>query len=817
MRGALKEQMAETDSARIVIVGGGVIGLGIAYHLGAMGERDVLLLERNTLTSGTSWHAAGIVGPLRANANLTKLAIYATELFPRLEAETGQGTGYRRTGGLWLARNEDRMVELRRISAMGEMAGLDARMITAKEAGEQAGNIRHDDLCGALWVSEDGQANPVDICMAYAKGAKARGVRIREGARVEGFEIAKGRVAGVRLAGGEVISCNKVVLAAGAWSRDLAASVGVPVPLQAVEHMYVVTEPIADLRRPYPIVRDLDGGIYIKEDAGRLVIGGFELNAKPWDPAGPDGDRPFLELPEDWEQFEPFMQAGLHRIPKLADVGIQHFMNGPESFTPDTRQMMGESPFLPGFFVAAGFNSIGMMSSAGVGKALAQWIVAGEAPMDLWAVDIARFDSASAARPFLRARVQEAVGNQFQMHWPLKQMKTGRDLRRGALHEAFAAAGAVLGAPTGWERPLWFAASEAEREFRYSYGAQCWWDAAKRECEAIRDRVALLELSPFTKIDVCGRDALRFLQLLCANDIDVAEGRAVYTQMLNDKGGIEADVTVTRTGETVFRIVSGAATRWKDLAWLHRHRRDLAAEVCDATSAEAVIGVVGPDSRELLQKLTDADLSNVAFPFGASREISLGPAGVRLTRVSFTGELGYEVYVPNELARTVYDAIAAHGPAHAGHYALDCCRIEKGFRHWSHDIGPEETPLEAGLGFAVAWEKPGGFLGREALLRQREAGVTRRLLHFALPDGARPLLLHDEPIYRGGKLVGRTTSGNRGFRTGLSLALGFVACESGMASRDLLGRYEIGVAGERFAATALARAPYDPDGQRLRG
>lgn len=808
-------------SARIVIVGGGVIGLGIAYHLAKLGADDVLLIERNRLTSGTSWHAAGIVGPLRASLKLTQLAAYAGTLFPRLEAETGQSTGYRRTGGVWLAGNADRLVELRRIAAVGEMAGLEAHLLGPGEVAGRAPFLRCDDLAGALWVEGDGQANPVDICMAYAKAARAGGLRIREGVSCVGVETRNGAVRGLRLSTGESLRCETLVNCAGAWGRALGALAGVPVPLQSVRHMYVVTEPMAGLPDPLPIVRDLDNGIYLKGDVGKLVLGGFEPYAKVWDAEGPDGDRPFLELPEDWEQFEPFMTAGLHRVPALAEAGIQHFMNGPESFTPDSRPLLGESPFLKGFFVAAGFNSIGMMSSAGVGKAMAEWIVAGAPPMDLWDLDIARFDRAAAAKPFLVRRMEEAVGNVFAMHWPFKQPKAGRDVRRTALHGRLAEAGAVFGAPVGWERPLWFAADGRDGALRYSYGPQAWWAAAAREAEAVRDRVALFDLSPFAKIDVRGRDTLALLQRLCANDVDLPSDTCVYTQMLNGRGGIEADVTVTRRGEQDFRVVGGAPTRWKDLAWIARQRDRLGLDACvaDATSTEAVIGVMGPDSRRLLQSLTDADLA--AFPFAASRRIALAMAMVRATRVSFVGELGWELYVPGEFAAGVYDALREAGEslglAPAGLFALEACRLEKGFRHWGHDIGPDDTPLEAGLRFAVAWDKPSGFIGRDALLRQDQVGVKRRLLLFAVEEGE-PLLLHEEPVYRGGALAGRTTSGGRGFRVGRSLCFAYVACEPGLPRGDLLGGgYEVGVAGERFPLRALDRPPYDPSGIRMRG
>ena len=814
--------MTGTESARIVIVGGGVIGLGVAWHLAGLGLGDVLLVERNRLTSGTSWHAAGIVGPLRATMNATRLAMAANEVFPALERETGQGTGYRRTGGFWLARTEERLVELRRIAAVGEMAGLDARMAGRDEVAAAAPNLRVDDLAGALWVAEDGQANPVDVCMAYARGARAAGVRIREGVACTSIERRNGAVHAVRLSDGTAIRCETVVNCAGAWARAVGAMAGVPVPLQAVEHMYVTTEPLDDLPDPFPIVRDLDGGIYLKEDAGKLVLGGFEPKAKPWDPQGPDGAGAFLELPEDWEQFEPFMRAGLERVPALERAGIRHFMNGPESFTPDTLPLLGESPFLDGFFVAAGFNSTGMMSSAGAGRVMAQWIADGEAPMDLWDMDIARFDRAAGTGPFLAARVTEAVGEVFAMHWPYRQASAGRGVRRSVLHDAFAAAGAVFGAPAGWERPLWFARDESESRIRYSYGAQAWWPAAEREATAVRDGVALLELTPFTKVDVRGPDALALLQRLCTRDIDIAPDRAVYTLMLNLRGGIEADVTMTRLDEHAFRIVSGAATRARDLAWIERQRRraGLGAEAFDATSSEVVLGIAGPRSRELLGALTPADLSNEAWPFAASRRIELATASIRLTRLGFTGELGFELCIPVENAPAVYEAIAGAGQAlglvHCGHLALDACRLEKGYRHWGHDVGSHDTPLEAGLGFAVAWDKPGGFIGRDALLVQRRKGIRRRLLQFAVAD-AHPLLLHDEPVYRHGSLVGHTTSGGRGFRTGLSLCFAYVGCEPGTPRSELLGDgYEIGIAGERFPLRALARSAYDPHATRLR-
>ena len=808
-----------------MIIGGGVIGLSVAYHLARLGISDVLLVERNRLGSGTSWHAAGIVGPLRASMHLTHLARYACDLFPRLATETGQDTGFRQTGGYWLACRAERMEELYRIAAVGEMSNLETRILDPDEVREALPFLETRDLAGALWVEKDSQANPVDLCMAYARGARAGGVRILEDSAVTAIERAGGAVRAVRLSGGDTVRCERVVNCAGAWAREVGRMAGVPVPLQAVEHMYVVTEPLPELRAPLPVMRDLDHRIYFKGDAGSVVLGGFEPRAKVWDAGGPDGDRAFLELPEDWDHFEPFMEAGLRRMPCLADAGIRHFMNGPESFTPDTRPLMGESPYLGGFFVAAGFNSLGMMSSAGAGKAMAEWVAGGEAPMDLWEVDIARFDRSAASPGFLVRRMEEAVANQLDMHWPFKQMRTARGVRRSALHEGLRRAGAFFGEVAGWERPLWFADSDEERDFRYGWGAQCWWPAAAREAQALRDRVVLLELSPFTRIDLEGPDALALLQRLCANEIDVAEGKVVYTQMLNRHGGIEADLTVARTGAASFRLVSGAATRQRDLAWVMRHRRwlDLDVALVDATTSRSVLGVMGPRARALLCEAAGRELSSRAFPFATMQPIAVGMAPVEASRTSFVGELGWELDIPVEHAAHVHETLvaagAAHGLAHAGHFMLESCRIEKGFRHWGHDVGPETTPLEAGLSFAVAWDKEGGFIGRDALCRQRDAGPERRLMMFAVEgDDDDLLLLHEEPVYRDGRLVGRTTSGGRGFRTGLSLTMGYVECRPGEPVRALLdGRYEIGLGRRRLRMRPLERAPWDPKGERMRG
>ena len=812
-------------TAEHIIVGGGVIGLSVAYHLAKAGARDVLLLERNTLTSGTSWHAAGIVGPLRSNINLTKLAIYGTELFRTLEEETGQATGYQQTGGYWLAQTEDRLEELKRIAGLGLLTGLTPEILSANDLASRVPHLHTDDLAGALFVAEDGQVNPVDLCMAYAKGARTNGVQIEDNTPVARISIEGQKVRGVILADGTHVQAGTVIICAGAWSNLLGTKAAhkLRVPLQAVEHMYIVSEPLVDAPTPFPILRDLDARIYIKGDAGKLVLGGFEPNAKTWNAAGPSGDTPFLELPEDWDQFEPFMTAGLHRWPDLAKIGVQHFMNGPESFTPDTRQLMGNVPEIKNLYVAAGMNSIGIMSSAGVGKVMAEWMIDGTPAMDLSDVEYARLDPTTGNKTFLSARVQEAVGDQFAMHWPHKQPNTGRGVKRTPLHDANKQAGGVFGAPAGWERPLWFGRTPEEMRMAYSYGTQSWWGPAAHEAEAVRDSVALYDLTPFTKIDITGPDALPFLQIIAAGNVDIDIGRTVYTPLLNTRGGIEADVTITRFGVQFFRITSGAASRWRDLSRLATQRDDLTASVhiVDRTSHEAVLGVMGPQAHALLSSISDNNFSFATFPFGTSQIVDIGMARARATRLSYMGESGFELSMDNDVALHIHETIVTaglkHQLAHAGLFSLDACRIEKGFRHWGHDIGPDDTPIEAGLGFTIDWKKPENFIGRDTLLRQHENGIQRSLMQFVVTEDEL-LLLHDEPIYRDGTLVGQTTSGARGFRTGQNLCLGWMKLEAGELPESRFdGNYQIDVAARKYPLTPLRRAAYDPSGEKMRG
>ena len=787
--------------SRVLIIGGGAIGLSIAYHLAKHGANEATLLERNQITSGTSWHAAGIVGPLRATPNMTRVAMAALEVFPELETETGMSTGYRRTGGYWLARETARLDELHRIADLGVIQGLSPRVIGTEEVPLPMLDLSGH--AGALHVPEDANVNPVDLCMAYARAARDRGVAIREGARVEWLMTERGRIKGVALADGSQIKADRVVIASGAWSRELAATAGVSLPLQAVEHMYVVTESMPDLPDPFPVLRDLDRGIYIKGDAGKLVIGGFEPDAKCWDPCGPEGDRAFLELAEDWDQFTPFMESALELCPALESIGIQHFMNGPESFTADTRPLVGETP-VDGLFVAAGMNSVGVMSSAGIGLALADWITAGHPPMDMWEIDVARVDPLTADSAHMQARMEEAVSDLFALHWPYKQPNAGRGLRKSALHDCWTQAGAHFGSTSWWERGLWYGDVQP-----YSVGAQGWWPLAEAEAAIMSEGTALIDLSPFTKLDMSGPGVLGALNRLCTAQLDVAPERAVYTQLLNPRGGVEMDATITRLGEKAFRLTSGAATRARDLAYLHRNLPDRLS-ITDVTEGFCIIGVMGAGSRDLLKAF--GELPDISFGHAAGARI----AGIDCfaTRVSFVGELGWELTVANADAPTLFDALRGVGALPLGHFALDGCRLEKGFKHWGHELGPEVTPLEAGLGFTIDWSKD--FIGKAALERQRSEGVKQRLVLMQVEGEA--LMLHDEPVYEAGRHVGLTTSGARGPRTGLNLCFAMVETALGETLAQTCRRsFSVRVAGRDYPATPLRRPPFDPEGERMRG
>ena len=803
----------------IVIIGGGAAGLSTAYHLGKLGCPNVLLLEQNQLTSGTSWHAAGIVGPLRASQNLTSLAKYALELFPQLEAETGQATGYKQTGGLWLTTEQPRLTELRRIAAMGEMNGLHGEFLTPGELKSRFDLINVDDLAGAMWLEQDGQVNPVDLCMALAKGARQNGVEIRENAGVMDIAVNDGAVTSVTLDSGECIECDVVVNCAGLWARHIGEMAGVNVPLHAVEHMYVVSEPIPEMPLPWPVIRDMEGALYIKEDAGKLVLGVFEPNAKLWDHQSVDRKSSYLVFEEDWDHIEPMMLAGINRIPRFETLGLTHFMTGPESFTPDTKQLMGVSAEVDNFFVAAGFNSLGIMSSPGVGKAMADWIVQGRSPVDLWEVDIQRFQAKDNELSFLQQRIPEAVSNQFDMHWPHKQYKTGRGRTKSIWHDQMAAMGAVFGGVSGWERPLWFATGDEPKNIAYSYDAQNWWPVAKRESEMLAKAGALFELSPFTKIIIEGIDALHALNHICTNQIDVPVGKVVYTLMLNDSGGIEAEVTVTRVDQNQFLLITASATRVKDFTWIKKHCCQFDVKISDQTDRYAVLGLMGPQSRTILKALHVANVENEEWKFGYSKMITINGASVGASRLSFVGELGWELMIENNDASDVLKAIVSTSQRYqvgmAGFLTMECCRLEKGYLHWGHDIGPEENPFQANLSFAVKMNKLNGFIGQEALSKLDQSPRGKQLTLFKAV-GSDPLLLHDEPIFFHGKWVGRTTSGGMGMRVNHALCFGYVDVSAVKESIATNQPFDVKVQGDFHQIYVLEKPPYDPNGLKMR-
>lgn len=805
----------------MVIVGGGAVGCSIAYHLTKIGITDVLLLERRQLTCGTTWHAAGLVGQLRATRNLTELARYTSELFAGLEAETGQATGFRQNGSLTLALHAERFTELKRGASMARNFGLEVEVVGPAEIARRYPLLNLDGVVGGVFLPKDGQTNPIDTTLALAKGARMRGARIVEGVKVEKILVNNGRATGVRTPVGEV-RAGTVVIAAGMWSYWLARDVGVHLPLHAAEHFYIVTEPIAELPRDLPVLRVPDECAYVKEDAGKLLLGCFEPEAKPWGMEGIAEDHAFATLPEDIDHFAPILELATRRLPVLARAGIATFFNGPESFTPDDRYLLGETAEVRDLFVACGMNSIGIQSSGGVGRVLAEWIRDRRMPVDLLDVDVQRMQPFQAARRYLYDRTTETLGLLYAMHWPYRQFATARGARRSPFHDRLLAAGAVMGEAAGWERPNWFALPGMEREYRYSYGPQNWSPAAKAECEAVRDRVALFDQTSLARFLVQGPDACRVLNRICASDIDVACGRIVYTPWLDARGGIQADVTVTRLSETEYLVVTAAAWHTRDLTWLRRHiPEDARVTVTDVTSGLAMLGLMGPRSRALLERLTGERLPDEAFPFGTSRMLEIGYAEVRASRITCVGELGWELYLPAEFALHVFEQIVEAGRefglAHAGMHAMHACRVEKGYRHYGHDLGPDHTPFEAGLGFALAWDKPGGFIGREALLSLRqERPPRRRFVHIRLQDPAQ-LLYHEEPIWKDGRIVGSVTSGSYGFRLDGSFGLGYVCHADGVSAEWLAsGGFEVEVACERVPATLSLRPFYDPQGLRVR-
>jgi 4-methylaminobutanoate oxidase (formaldehyde-forming) len=804
----MTENVVCPQYAQVVVVGGGIAGASVAYHLTKLGCADVVLLEQGKLTCGTTWHAAGLVGQLRATRNATRMSRYGIELYSALEAETGLATGWKQCGSLNVAKTRERLKLLKRQMARAKSFGIAFEFITAAEAGDIYPLLRTDDLSGAVWIPGDGKANPTDLTQSLAKGARLRGARIVEDAQVTVVRVEKGAVAGVRYRhGGEEheLRCESLVNCGGLWAREFGKLAGVNVPLFPAEHFYVVTRPIPGVHPDLPVLRDPDGYIYYKEEVGGLVMGGFEPVAKPWNVAKIPERFEFQLLPEDWDQFEPLMTNAIHRTPCLETAEIKLLLNGPESFTIDGNFILGEAPELRRYFVCAGFNSAGIANAGGAGRLMAEWIVGGEAPVDLWDVDIRRFAPVHANRAHLHDRTAETLGLHYAMRWPREELHTVRPLRRSPLYDRLKAKGAVFGTKLNWERANYFLPVGAA-EPPPTLATPGWLPFVLDEQRAAREDVVVFDQTSFSKLVLKGRDALAVLQRLCARDLDVAPGRMVYTAMLNERGGFESDLTITRTAWDTFFILTGSAQATRDADWIGKHiAEDEFAALVDVTSAFSVISVMGPKSRELLARVSADDLSRESLPFSATRDIDVGYARARAARMSYIGGAGYELCVATDQCVTLYDALHAAGAdlglRDAGYYTIDALRIEAGRRAWGVELGPDETPWEAGLGDAVALDKCAEFIGRGALLRQQAEGVRKKLLLFRLDDpgafpwGGEPILIH-------GRSVGELTSAGYSRKYGRALAMGYVRGDRARGDDAWLeASYEIDIAGERFAAT----------------
>ncbi|NRP21221.1 4-methylaminobutanoate oxidase (formaldehyde-forming) [Ensifer adhaerens] len=807
--------------AQVVIVGGGIIGCSVAYHLTKLGWTDVVLLEQGQLSGGTTWHAAGLVGQLRSHANMTSLIKYSTQLYSELEAETGLATGWKNCGSVSVARSADRMTVLKRTAASARAQGVAIEVISPKEAQDLWPVMAIDDLAGAVWLPGDGKANPTDLTQSLAKGARNRGARIIERVRVTGISVADGVVTGVETDQG-TISAEIVVNCAGQWARKVGLMCGVSVPLHSAEHMYIVTGRIEGVHPDLPVMRDPDGYIYFKEEVGGLVMGGFEPEAKPWGMKGIPDDFEFALLPDDWDQFEILMQSALQRVPQLATAEVKKFYNGPESFTPDNNFMLGEAPELKNFYVGAGFNSMGIASAGGAGRALAEWIVNGAPTMDLWPVDIRRFATFNNNPRWLHDRVKETLGLHYAMPWPNRELDTARPFRRSPLYDRLAAKGACFGSKMGWERANWFATEGEKPVTDYAFGRQNWHEAVKREMKATREAVGIFDQTSFAKLLIQGRDAAVTLNRICAADIDVAIGRSIYTGLLNDRGGYESDLTVMRLATDRFLLVTGSAQAVHDADWIRKNLpADAHVSLTDVTSAYSVLALMGPKSRDILTRLTSADLSNEGFPFATIREIDIGYATAYANRMTYVGELGWELIVPTEFAVGVYEALhdvgRDFGLTDCGYYALEALRLEKGYRAWSRELTPDITPYEAGLGFAVSLDKPDGFIGREALVAAKMKGTSsKRIVQFTVDDPL-PMLWGGELILRDGQPIGEVRSAAYAHTLGRSVALALVDNPAGVDRAFLeTGRFEVELAGDRFAATVHLSPAYDPKGLRVK-
>ena len=802
--------------AEIVIVGGGIVGCSIAYHLTQRGVSDVVLLERKQLTCGTTWHAAGLVSMLWPTPTLTRLAKYCHELYASLEEETGQATGYRRIGSVSLARTEERLEELQRNASLAGVFDVDSEMIDNQRLEALYPGVNTQGVLGSLYIEKDGQTNPVDTTQALAKGARSRGAKIIEDLKVDDILLDGDKAVGGRTAQGD-IKARKVILTGGLWSRDIAKKIGIELPLYACEHYYVVTDAIPGLTRR-PVMRDFDKGLYFKEDAGKMLIGWFEKNAIGCPMSRITEDFCFDEFPTDMAHIEPHLLAAMETFPEFGNAGIRTFFNGPESFTNDNLHLLGPTPEVENFYVACGMNSKGIAASGGLGKILADWVIDGHPSGEITETDVRRNNAVQTTDTYVKARIPEALGHTYAMHWPFYQYQTARNLIQSPLHQALLDQGACFGEVGGYERPNWFARNGAPAEYDYSYKRQNWFEFSAAEHTAVRENVGVYDISSFGKFEVTGKDAVTTLQNLSCANIDVDHGQVVYTQWLNERGGIEADLTIARLAANRFWVITGIASLNRD--WWRLKKNLLGqTEITDVTTQHACLSVQGPDARRLLQHITDSDLSADGFAFGSGRFAQVANSTVWMQRLSYVGELGWELFVPQREALMVFNALhqagRKYGLANVGLHALNSLRLEKGFRHWGHDIAAEDNLFQAGLSF-TAKPDAADFIGRAAFLTAREAGSQdRRLVQFVL-ENPEPLLYHNEPIVMNGDVVGFLSSGMYGHSMGAAIGMGYVNAQGLNAEILESADFEIEVATVRHRARASLRALYDPTGGRMR-
>ncbi|MCO6406651.1 GcvT family protein [Hoeflea alexandrii] len=812
--------MTLPDRAQIVVIGGGIIGCSTAYHLARDHKADVILLEQGQLTSGSTWHAAGLVGQLRSSASITKVLKYSVDLYKRLDQETGLETGWKMSGCLRLATNQDRWTEYRRLATTAQSFGMDMHLLSPEEARAMFPLMQVDDLVGASWLPTDGQASPSDITQSLAKGARMHGAKIFEHVRVTGFDMKDGRILAVKTDRGD-IACEKVVNCAGQWARQIGAMAGINVPLQPVKHQYVITEKIDGLSADAPTIRDPDRRTYFKEEVGGLSFGGYEPNPQGWTTGDIPDDFEFQLFDDDYDHFEQHMIQAIARVPALEHVGVKQMINGPESFTPDGNFILGPAPECINMFVGAGFNAFGIASGGGAGWVLAQWVIDGEAPLDLWVVDIRRFADMHRDRQWVNDRTLEAYGKHYAIGFPHVEYESGRPRIVSPLYDRLKAHRAVFGSKLGWERPNWFAPEGMEPQDIPTMGRQNWFDAVGDEHRHVREKVGIFDQSSFAKYEVSGPDALAALSHICANDVTKPVGRLTYTQLLNTRGGIEADLTVARLADDRFYIVTGTGFRTHDLAWIREHIAEGAdVRIEDITEAHGTLSLMGPHARDVLEKITSADVSNAAFPFGHVREIDIAGHTVRALRVTYVGELGWELHMPIGATGEIFDALMQTGKPWdirpVGYRALESLRLEKGYRAWGSDITPNDTPHEAGLGWAVRRNSNTGFVGQQALATITGQPLKKSFAGFVIDDPD-AVLVGRETILRNGQPVGYLTSGGYGYTIGKSVGYGYVRNEDGV-SNDFLehGDYELVIAMERFSARIGLKPFIDPANARVK-